>query len=227
MKLSTGAEMRVTGPVADYAVVCVNGGQSREVEGTWSASIEWLVQTLAPRLPQLGFAEVRYRVKSWRRLESCVDDARAAVAEVGALRVVLLGFSMGGAVSIAIANEPVVEEVVGLAPWIPDQLDVSTLRRKRLTVFHGALDRWLPGIPGVSASHSKKGFDRARERGADGSYVLIPGALHGIALRPPWGKLLRLPKAERWAELVESELRRVSSRSEADDAEQAGLPTAS
>jgi dienelactone hydrolase len=54
--------------------------------------------------------------------------------------VVLLGFSMGGAVSIAIANEPVVEEVVGLAPWIPDQLDVSTLRRKRLAVFHGALD---------------------------------------------------------------------------------------
>ena len=227
MKLSTGAEMRVTGPVGEYAVVCVNGGQSREVEGTWSASIEWLVQTLAPRLPQLGFAEVRYRVKSWRRLESCVDDARAAVAEVGAPRVVLLGFSMGGAVSIAIANEPVVEEVVGLAPWIPDQLDVSTLRRKRLTVFHGALDRWLPGIPGVSASHSKRGFDRARERGADGSYLLIPGALHGIALRSPWGKLLRLPKAERWAELVESELRRVSSRSEADDAEQAGLPTAS
>ena len=133
MKLSTGAEMRITNRVDEYAVVCVNGGQAREVEGTWSASIEWLVQTLAPRLPELGFAEVRYRVKSWRRLESCVDDARAAVAEVGAPRVVLLGFSMGGAVSVAIANEPVVEEVVGLAPWIPDQLDVSTLRRKRLT----------------------------------------------------------------------------------------------
>lgn len=228
MKLSTGAEMRITNRVDEYAVVCVNGGQSREVEGTWSASIEWLVQTLAPRLPELGFAEVRYRVKSWRRLDSCVDDARAAVADVGAPRVVLLGFSMGGAVSIAIANEPAVEEVVGLAPWIPDQLDVSTLRRKRLTVLHGALDRWLPGIPGVSASHSKKGFDRARERGAEGSYLLIPGALHGIALRSPWGKLLRLPKADRWAELVEAELRRyVSSRSEADGVEPAGLPTAS
>lgn len=228
MKLPTGAEMRVTGPVDEYAVVCVNGGQSREVDGTWSASIEWLVQTLAPRLPELGFAEVRYRVKSWRRLESCVDDARAAVAEVGAPRVVLLGFSMGGAVSIAIANEPVVEEVVGLAPWIPDQLDVSTLRRKRLTVFHGALDRWLPGIPGVSASHSKKGFDRARERGAEGRYELIPGALHGIALRSPWGKLVRLPKADRWAELIEQELRcYLSSRSAGGDVEPAGLPTAS
>ena len=213
MTLSTGAEMRVTGAIGECAVVCVNGGQSREVEGTWSASIEWLVNRLAPRLPELGFAEVRYRVKSWRRLESCVDDARAAVEAVGASRVVLLGFSMGGAVSVAVANEPVVEEVVGLAPWIPDQLDVTTLRRKRLTVIHGALDRWFPGVPGVSASHSRKGFDRARERGAEGRYVLIPGALHGIALRAPWGKLVPLPKADRWAALVEEELRRfVSAR---------------
>jgi dienelactone hydrolase len=211
VKLATGAEMRVTGPTAERAVVCVNGGQGREVEGTWSASIEWLVQRLAPKLPELGFAEVRYRVKSWRRLESCVEDARAAVYEVGAPRVVLLGFSMGGAVSIAIAGEPQVEEVVGLAPWIPDQLDVSTLRRKRLTVVHGALDRWFPGIPGVSASHSRKGFDRARERGAEGRYVLIPGALHGIALRSPRGKLVRLPKADRWAEVVEEELRRFAN----------------
>ena len=228
MRLATGAEMRVTGSVGECAVVCVNGGQARELEGTWSASIEWLVKALAPRLPELGFAEVRYRVKSWRRLESCVEDARSAVEEIGARRVVLLGFSMGGAVSVATANEPVVEEVVGLAPWIPDQLDVRTLRGKRLTVFHGALDRWLPGVPGVSASHSKKGYDRARERGAEGRYVLIPGALHGIALRTPWGRLVTLPKADRWAELVEEELRKfVSSRSEANGDEPSGLPTAS
>ena len=208
MKLSTGAEMRITGSVGECAVVCMNGGQAREVEGTWSASIEWLVGKLAPRLPELGFAEVRYRVKSWRRLESCVEDARAAVEAVGAGRVALVGFSMGGAVSVAVANEPTVEEVVGLAPWIPDELDVTSLRRKRLTVIHGALDRWFPGIPGVSASHSRRGFERARERGAEGRYVLIPGAVHGIALRSPWGKLVTLPKAERWAELVEAELRR-------------------
>ena len=221
MKLSTGAEMRITGTVGEHAVVCVNGGRSREVEGTWSASVEWLVNALAPRLPELAFAEVRYRVRSWRRLESCVEDGRAAVDEIGAPHVALVGFSMGGAVSVAIANEPVVEEVIGLAPWIPDQLDVTTLRRKRLAVFHGALDRWLPGIPGVSASHSRKGFDRARERGAEGRYVLIPGALHGIALRSPWGKLVPLPKAERWTELVEEELR-VFAQIGAEDAAREG-----
>jgi pimeloyl-ACP methyl ester carboxylesterase len=203
--------MRVTGPVGECAVVCVNGGQSREVDGTWSASVEWLVRAVAPRLPTLAFAEVRYRVKSWRRLESCVEDARAAVFEVGAPRIALLGFSMGGAVSIAVASEPEVAEVVGLAPWIPDELDVSSLRRKRLTVIHGSLDRWLPGIPGVSAGHSRKGFDRARERGAEGRYVVVPGALHGIALRSPWGTLVPLPKARRWAQLVEDELRRFAA----------------
>ncbi len=185
-----------------------NGGQAREVEGTWSASIEWLVRRLSTRLPEIAFAEVRYRVKSWKRLESCFEDARAAVHEVGAPRTLLLGFSMGGAVSIGIADEPGVEGVIGLAPWIPDQLDVSRLHGKRLSVFHGALDRWLPGIPGVSAGHSRKGFERAQARGADGRYVLIPGGLHGLALRSPRGRLVTLPRADRWAELVEEEVRR-------------------
>jgi len=209
--LSTGAELRVTGPTSRYAVVCTNGGQAREVEGTWSASVEWLVGRLAPRLRDVGFAEVRYRVRSWRRLDSCFADARAAVSEVDAPRTLLLGFSMGGAVSIATAGEPSLEGVdgvVGLAPWIPDELDVGGLRGKSLTVFHGALDRWLPGIPGVSPGHSRKGFERARAAGAAGRYVVIPGAVHGIALRSPWGGLVTLPRAERWAELVEAELLR-------------------
>ena len=214
MKLATGAELRITGSVTDRAVVCVNGGQSREVEGTWSASVEWLVQQLAPRLPELAFAEVRYRIKSWRRLEWCVEDAKAAVDEIGAPRLALLGFSMGGAVSIAIADDPRVEEVIGLAPWIPAELEVSTLRGKRLTVLHGSLDRWLPGVPGVSASHSRTGFDRARERGAEGRYIRIPGAPHGVALRSPWGKLVALPRAERWASLVEEQLRRFVASSQ-------------
>ena len=208
MILSTGAEMRVTGPTSACAVVCVNGGQSREVEGTWSASIEWLVGKLSTRLPGLAFAEVRYRVKSWKRLDSCFEDARAAVREVDAPRTLLLGFSMGGAVSIGIADEPGIEGVVGLAPWIPEQLDVSRLHGKRLTVFHGALDRWLPGVPGVSPGHSRRGFERARARGAEGRYVLISGGVHGMALRAPWGRLVTLPGAGRWAELVEEEFRR-------------------
>jgi dienelactone hydrolase len=155
-------------------------------------------------------------VKSWRRLESCVDDARAAIQAIDPARVALLGFSMGGAVAIAVAQEPQVEEVIGLAPWIPDQLDVSTLRGKRLTVVHGSLDRWFPGIPGVPAASSRKGFDRARERGAEGRYVLVPDAVHGMAIRTPWGKLVPLPRADRWLDVVEEELRRFAGNRERD-----------
>ena len=96
MELSTGAELRITGPIgAHAAVVCVNGGQANEVEGTWSASLEWLVGRLAPRFPGLAFAEVRYRVKSWKRLDWCVEDARAAIATTAAGRTLLVGYSMG------------------------------------------------------------------------------------------------------------------------------------
>jgi dienelactone hydrolase len=211
MRLSTGAELRVIGPTDTAAVICVNGGQAAEVEGTWSATLEWVVQRLAPRFPALGFAEVRYRIKSWRQLDRCAEDARAAILEVDAPRTLMLGFSMGGAVSIRCADDPSVEEVLGLAPWIPDRLSVEPLRGKRLVVLHGSLDRGLPGIPGVSPKLSRHGFDRARALGVEGEYTIIPGGLHGVALRARSGRLLPLPRANRWTELVATELTRFAT----------------
>ena len=166
--------MRVTNAVGERAVVCVNGGQARAVPGTWSASVEWLVRNLAPRFPEIAFAEVRYRIKSWQQIGSCVEDARAAVREVAAPRTLLLGYSMGGAVSIASADEPSVERVIGLAPWIPDRLELDKLRGERLDVLHGSLDRWLPGIPGVSPASSRRGFERARALGVEGDLRADP-----------------------------------------------------
>ena len=209
MRLRTGAELRVTGPVdAPAAVVCVNGGQAAQAEGTWSASLEWLVRGLAPLFPELAFAEVRYRIKSWNRLDWCVEDARAAVAQVGAERTLLLGFSMGGAVSVRTADDPSVETVLGLAPWLPDQLSLEPLRGKRLRVLHGSLDRALPGIPGVSPALARRGFERALALGAEGELTLVRGGLHGVALRAPSGRLIALPRASTWASLVAAELTR-------------------
>jgi pimeloyl-ACP methyl ester carboxylesterase len=181
-------------------VICVDGGQGEETDGTWSASLEWLVRRLEPRFPDLVFGEVRYRVKSWTRLDWCVADARAAIRSVGAARTLLVGFSMGGAVAIRAADEPSVEAVLGLAPWIPEQLPLDGLRGRRLDVVHGSLDRSLPGIPGVNPSGSRLGFDRARALGVDGSYTRIPGAVHGIAVRGRGGRAFPLPRAGRWAE---------------------------
>jgi pimeloyl-ACP methyl ester carboxylesterase len=206
-RLRTGAELRVTGPAeATAAVVCVNGGQRSEVEGTWSASLEWLVRRLAPRFPSLAFGEGRYPIKSWKRLDSCVEDALSAIEALGAGRTLLLGFSMGGAVAVQAAEAPSVETVLGLAPWFPDRLSLEPLRGRRLRVLHGSLDRWLPGIPGVSPASSRRGFERARALGVDGEYTLIPGGIHGVALRVHWGRAVPLPRAGTWARLVADEL---------------------
>jgi len=205
--LPTGAEMRISGD-GGPAVVCVNGGQAAAATGTWSATIEWLVARLAPRFPGLRFAEVRYRIKSWRHLDECIADARAAIDELGAPRTLLLGFSMGGAVSISCAAEPSVQGVLGLAPWIPDRLSVEPLRGKRLRVLHGSLDRALPGVPGVSSELARRGFERATSLGVDGELTVIRGAVHGVALRAPWGGLVPLPRAQRWLELASGEVER-------------------
>jgi len=206
IRLASGAEARATNDAGAGAVVCLNGGQSAEATGTWSATLEWLVRTLAPLEQRLRFVEVRYRIKSWRRLDLCLEDARAAIEAAGARRVLLLGFSMGGAVSVSAAGDERVTAVLGLAPWLPDRLDVSPLRGKRLDVIHGSLDRGLPGIPGVSPALSRRGFDRARAAGATGSYTLLRGGLHGVAVRRPGGHVVPLPRARGWAGLVRAQL---------------------
>jgi dienelactone hydrolase len=207
--LSTGAEVRIRNGAAPLAAVLVNGGTARAVPGTWSATSELLAEELASRFPRIRFLEVRYRIKSWNALQSCIDDAHAsldfAVAE-GALGCLLVGFSMGGAVSIGIASHDAVVGVLGLAPWIPDRLPLDGLRGKRLDVLHGSWDRNLPGIPGVSTESSRLGFERARRLGAAGTYTVIPGGLHGCALRSPTGRLVRLPRWRRWVDLAAAAL---------------------
>lgn len=217
VKLANGAEARLHGQSRSLAVVCVNGGQAAEVAGTWSASIEWLVHRLVPRFPDVRFVEVRYRTKSWKRLDACVEDTRAAVDAHRAEQTVLLGFSMGGAVCVRAAADDAVVGVVGLAPWLPEELDLTPLRGRRLAVIHGALDRPLPGIPGVNAAQSRRGYERALELGIDASYTLIPAALHGLAVRAPSGRLMRLPRAGRWVALVAEELRRYAQRAAVSD----------
>ncbi len=207
--LRTGAEARVRNGRASIAAVFANGGTARAVPGTWSATSELLAEELAPRFADVALVEVRYRVKTWNELESCVADARATLEHVraeGVARFLLVGFSMGGAVSIAAADEDGVEGVVGLAPWIPERLPLQPLAGKRLDVVHGSWDRYLPGVPGVSPASSRRGFERARALGSEGTYTLIPRGLHGAALRRRSGRLLRLPRWQAWVDHVAAHL---------------------
>ncbi|HEY3182152.1 MAG TPA: alpha/beta fold hydrolase [Gaiellaceae bacterium] len=179
----------------------VNGGRAELLPGTWSATLEWLVQRLAPRFPHLAFVEVRYRVRSWRVLDDCVDDAREGMVAAGDVPLALVGFSMGGAVAARAAADERVRAVIGVAPWLPDALDVSALAGRRLTVVHGSLDRNLPGLPGVSPSLSRRGFERAIAAGATGDYELVRGGLHALAVRGRRG-LVALPRAAAFEQRV-------------------------
>jgi pimeloyl-ACP methyl ester carboxylesterase len=201
--LSTGAEARRRGGSGPLAVVFLNGGSARPVAGTWSATSELLVTELVPRFPALSFVELRYRVKSWNDLVPCVADAHAALDLVeldGVSSVLVVGFSMGGAVAVPVLDRPSVYGLAGLAPWIPERMQLDTVRGKRFDVVHGTRDGFLPGIPGVSPRSSRAGFERALAAGATGTYTLMPGALHGAAVRWPSGRLLRLPRWKAWVD---------------------------
>lgn len=213
--LATGAGARWTGRPGRGAVVCVNGGTAAEVPGTWSASVEWLVRALAPRLPRLGFLEVRYRTKSWRRLDDCVADAAAALEtarEEGAEEIAILAFSMGGAVAVRACDTEAGGEVglvVGVNPWLPPQLELDALRGMRLAIVHGSLDAPLPGLPGVRPALSKAACERARALGVDAERTVVSGAFHAVALRRRRsGGLVALPGARRYRDLVGAELER-------------------
>ena len=207
-ELASGAEARWTNEGGQRAVVCVNGGTAAEMPGTWSASIEWLVRRLAGRMPELSFLEVRYRVKSWRRLDLCVEDGAAAVAaaeHAGARELALLAFSMGGAVAVRNAAAASVRLVVGVNPWLPPELELEPLRGRRLAIVHGSLDAPLPGIPGVKPSMSREAAERARALGVEVERQVVP-SFHAIALRRRGGGLLALPGSGRVAEVAAGEL---------------------
>ena len=179
--------------------------------GTWSASIEWLVRRLAGRFHGLGFLEVRYRVKSWQRLDLCIEDGAAAIdaaRAAGARELALLGFSMGGAVAVRNAGADGVELVAGVNPWLPPQLALDALRGRRLAIVHGALDAPLPGIPGVKPSMTVAAARRARTLGADVERRVIPLAFHAVALRRRDGGTVPLPGAARYGDFVAAEVER-------------------
>jgi pimeloyl-ACP methyl ester carboxylesterase len=209
--LATGADARVSNEDGRLAAVLVNGGSAKPAPGTWSATSELLVSELAPRFPTIRFVEVRYRLKTWRALDSCVADGGAALATADRAKTLLVGFSLGGAVAVRLAASAKVTGVLGLAPWLPPELSLEGLRGKRLDVVHGSWDRHLPGIPGVSPTYSRAGWERARRLGVDGTYSVIPRGLHGCAVRSRRGGLVRLPAWRAWVEATAAALERFAA----------------
>ena len=101
-RLSTGAELRVTNGEAPRAVVCVNGGQSREVAGTWSCDARVARPRTRAAVPRAGLRRGALPDQVVARgSSSAARTADAAIAATGDRPTLLLGFSMGGAVAIS------------------------------------------------------------------------------------------------------------------------------
>jgi dienelactone hydrolase len=221
LALASGGVLRLSRPLRGSAgepfVLGLGGSVARPSEPRWSASITWLLRRLEREAPGVVAAELRYHNRNWRAIADCLRDAREAMAVMPAdSQVVPIGFSMGGGIAIAIADDPRVTGVIGLAPWVPEQIPLAQLRGKRLALIHGSRDRSLPFLPGVPPEHSRRLLGRASAAGALASLTVIQGALHGIAVGTPFG-LLPLPHARAWSAAAATQLTRLTSDARASD----------
>jgi dienelactone hydrolase len=189
-------------------VVLFGGSSYRDGPGRWSGAMQWLAGELSER----GWrtAQVRYPSRSWRDLDSAAAAGREALDLLPPVHA-LVGFSMGAAVAVANAERADPRVIIGLAPWLPEQLPMAGLESRRVSVLHGSLDRPLPGIPGVRPSHSRAALARAARAGARTRFALVPGGIHLIAVRLPWGRLVPAPRGRRWREAIVAELRDAQS----------------
>ena len=216
LPLARGAEARARNADAPLAAVLVNGGTARRVPGPGARPANGSRRRLAKRFPEVAFVEVRYRTKSWNELGSCMEDAATPSTQP-------IGPPSSSA-SRWVAPLPSVwpttmrvEAVLGLAPWIPPQLDLRPLRGKRFDVVHGAWDRWLPLVPGVSAKHSRSGFERALAAGAQAPTPSFRGVSTGWPCAPVEARSSRCPGPRAWLDPVSAAIERFRANTMSPD----------
>lgn len=123
--------------------------------------------------------QVRYRHRGWNGTRADAgQDALRALDELafltGPVPVVLVGHSMGGRAALHAAGHPLVEAVVGLAPWCPEGEPVEHLAGKRVVLVHGDRDRV------TNPRDSWHLADRARAAGAESCALRMPGGDHAM-----------------------------------------------
>lgn len=196
MASPTLTELPLPSPVRAVALV-LHGGREHSFDAAHPSQLTAVRMRPFARALQrrgkaagLAVAALGYRFRGWNGAEeSPVADARWALSELrerhGDVPMILVGHSMGGRTSLRVADDDAVAGVVALAPWLPPKEPVSQLAGKRVLIAHGNLDF-------VTSPRASRHFaDRARDAGADITYVTVRGDNHAMLLRPGrWHRLV-------------------------------------
>ena len=131
----------------------------------------------AGRKHGLAVWTLRNSVRGWNGPDmSPLQDARWALARIHeqhpGVPVYLLGHSMGGLTAICVADDPLVDAVVSLAPWLSAGTPAGTIAGRKVLIVHGTEDRW------TSPAESLKFAQRAAALAGDLRYVSLAGAGH-------------------------------------------------
>ncbi|UEL29750.1 alpha/beta hydrolase [Pseudarthrobacter sp. L1SW] len=131
----------------------------------------------AGRKHGLAVWSLRNSVRGWNGSEMTpLQDARWALGQIQeqhpGLPVFLVGHSMGGLTAVCAADQPGVEAVVALAPWLNPGTPVSAVSGRKVLIVHGTKDRW------TSPSASLLFARRASANAASMQYVALKGAGH-------------------------------------------------
>jgi alpha-beta hydrolase superfamily lysophospholipase len=131
----------------------------------------------AGRKHGLAVWSLRNSVRGWNGPDmSPLQDVRWALRQIEerhpGVPVFLVGHSMGGLTAVCAADNPRVEAVVALAPWLSPQTPAQAVAGKKVLIVHGTMDRW------TSPSQSLAFARRASEEAAGMQYVALRGAGH-------------------------------------------------
>lgn len=138
----------------------------------------------------LAVALLRFATVGWNdpSAPSPVPDARWALDELrdrfGSRPTVLLGHSMGARTAFAVADDPDVVGVVGLAPWFPADEDVTPITGKHLVAAHGSRDRI------TYASATRRLLERVERVAASSTFIdMGPVGHYLLRRRREWDRV--------------------------------------
>ena len=178
----------VTGETRGVALV-LHGGRADSFESVSArhlspARMLPFARTLRTRGGPHGLAvwTLRNRYRGWNGADmSPVQDARWALSHISrehpGVPVYLLGHSMGGLTALCVADDPQVEAVVALAPWLDSKTPVAPVAGRRVLIVHGTEDHWTS--PANSLAYAR----RAEGVAESVDYVSLKSAGHFMLTR--------------------------------------------